>query len=108
MVSAGITCLQGILTDDRMQTNVQGIYAAGDCAEAFDAITGKTMVSAIQPKAADLGVLRWDEHGREAHSAARRSADATLGDYLPRSSTAGFAYTMSYRLMSSKGRRCNT
>ena len=50
---SAINCLQGILTDDRMQTNVQGIYAAGDCAEAFDAITGKTIVSAIQPNAAD-------------------------------------------------------
>jgi NAD(P)H-nitrite reductase large subunit len=50
---SGITCLQGILTDDRMQTNVRGIYAAGDCAEAFDSITGKTIVSAIQPNAAD-------------------------------------------------------
>jgi NAD(P)H-nitrite reductase large subunit len=48
-----INCLQGILTDDRMQTNVQGIYAAGDCAEAFDSISGKTIVSAIQPNAAD-------------------------------------------------------
>ena len=50
---SGITCLLGILTDERMQTNVPGIYAAGDCAEAFDKISGKTMVSAIQPNAAD-------------------------------------------------------
>jgi NAD(P)H-nitrite reductase large subunit len=50
---SGITCLLGILTDERMQTNVPGIYAAGDCAEAFDKISGKMMVSAIQPNAAD-------------------------------------------------------
>ena len=43
----------GVLTDARMQTNVPGIYAAGDCAEAFDALTGKTVVSAIQPNAAE-------------------------------------------------------
>ena len=42
-----------MLTDEHMQTNVPGIYAAGDCAEAFDLITGRTMVSAIQPNAAD-------------------------------------------------------
>jgi NADPH-dependent 2,4-dienoyl-CoA reductase/sulfur reductase-like enzyme len=30
-----------------------GIYAAGDCAEAFDKITGRTIVSAIQPNASD-------------------------------------------------------
>ncbi|MDP3823025.1 MAG: FAD-dependent oxidoreductase [Burkholderiales bacterium] len=50
---SGITCLLGILTDERMQTNVPGVYAAGDCAEAFDKISGKMMVSAIQPNAAD-------------------------------------------------------
>jgi NAD(P)H-nitrite reductase large subunit len=50
---SGIACLAGVLTDARMQTNVPGIYAAGDCAETFDKITGKTMVSAIQPNASD-------------------------------------------------------
>jgi len=48
-----IACLAGVLTDARMQTNVPGVFAAGDCAEAFDKITGKTMVSAIQPNASD-------------------------------------------------------
>jgi len=51
--NSGVTCLQGVLTDARMQTNVSGIYAAGDCAEAFDKVSGKTIVSAIQPNAAE-------------------------------------------------------
>jgi NAD(P)H-nitrite reductase large subunit len=51
--NSGIRCLLGVLTDEHMQTNVPGIYAAGDCAEAFDKISGKMMVSAIQPNAAD-------------------------------------------------------
>ena len=51
--NSGVTCLLGVLTDERMQTNVAGIYAAGDCAEAFDVASGKTIVSAIQPNAAD-------------------------------------------------------
>ena len=51
--SSGIKFLQGVLTDERMQTNVPGVYAAGDCAEAFDVITGTSIVSAIQPNAAD-------------------------------------------------------
>lgn len=51
--NSGIQCLQGVLTDDRMQTNIEGVYAAGDCAEAFDVVSGKTIVSAIQPNAAD-------------------------------------------------------
>ena len=50
---SGITCLLGVLTDEHLQTNVPGVYAAGDCAEAFDKISGKTIVSAIQPNAAE-------------------------------------------------------
>ncbi len=51
--NSGVRCLLGVLTDEHMQTNVEGIYAAGDCAEAFDKVSGKTIVSAIQPNAAD-------------------------------------------------------
>jgi len=50
---SGITCLVGVLTDEHLQTNVPGIYAAGDCAEAFDKVSGRTIVSAIQPNAAE-------------------------------------------------------
>ncbi len=53
MEDSGVTCLLGVLTDDHMQTNVAGIYAAGDCAEAFDKVSGKMIVSAIQPNAAE-------------------------------------------------------
>ena len=51
--NSGITCLLGVLTDEHLQTSVPGIYAAGDCAEAFDKISGTTIVSAIQPNAAE-------------------------------------------------------
>jgi NADPH-dependent 2,4-dienoyl-CoA reductase/sulfur reductase-like enzyme len=51
--NSGITCLQGVLTDEHLQTSVPDIYAAGDCAEAFDKISNKTIVSAIQPNAAE-------------------------------------------------------
>jgi NAD(P)H-nitrite reductase large subunit len=51
--SSGVRCLVGVLTDEHLQTNVPGIYAAGDCAEAFDKVSGKTIVSAIQPNAAE-------------------------------------------------------
>jgi NAD(P)H-nitrite reductase large subunit len=50
---SGVKCLLGVLTDEHMQTNVPGIYAAGDCAEAFDRLSGRTIVSAIQPNAAE-------------------------------------------------------
>ena len=48
-----VKCLLGVLTDEHLQTNVPGIYAAGDCAEAFDKVSNKTIVSAIQPNAAE-------------------------------------------------------
>ena len=50
---SGVRCLVGVLTDEHLQTSVAGIYAAGDCAEAFDKVSGKTIVSAIQPNAAE-------------------------------------------------------
>jgi len=43
----------GILVDDTMQTSVPGIYAAGDVAEAPDLFSGRHLVAAIQPNAAD-------------------------------------------------------
>jgi NADPH-dependent 2,4-dienoyl-CoA reductase/sulfur reductase-like enzyme len=53
LAKSGVNCLLGVLTDEHLQTNVPGIYAAGDCAEAFDKVSGKTIVSAIQPNAAE-------------------------------------------------------
>jgi NADPH-dependent 2,4-dienoyl-CoA reductase/sulfur reductase-like enzyme len=50
---SSVKCLLGVLTDEHMRTSTPGIYAAGDCAEAFDMVSGKTIVSAIQPNAAD-------------------------------------------------------
>jgi NADPH-dependent 2,4-dienoyl-CoA reductase/sulfur reductase-like enzyme len=50
---SGITCATGVLTDEHLQSNVPGVYAAGDCAEALDLPSGKRVVSAIQPNAAD-------------------------------------------------------
>ena len=44
---------KGVLVDDTMQTSIPGIFAAGDVAEAPDLFTGRHLVSAIQPNAAD-------------------------------------------------------
>lgn len=51
--NSGVRCLVGVLTDEHLETNVRDVYAAGDCAEAFDKVSGKTIVSAIQPNAAE-------------------------------------------------------
>lgn len=45
----------GILTDDHLQTNVPGIYAAGDVAETVDRLTGERYVHAIFPNAVAQG-----------------------------------------------------
>ena len=42
---------RGILVDERMQTSIEGIYAAGDCAEGIDSSTGQKKVLAILPNA---------------------------------------------------------
>jgi len=44
---------KGVLVNDCMQTSVPGIYAAGDVAEAPDLFSGRHLVAAIQPNAAD-------------------------------------------------------
>jgi NADPH-dependent 2,4-dienoyl-CoA reductase/sulfur reductase-like enzyme len=44
---------KGVLVDDTMQTSIAGIYAAGDVAEAPDLFSGRHLVAAIQPNAAD-------------------------------------------------------
>ena len=46
---SGITCLLGVLTDEHLQTNVPGIYAAGDCAEAFDKVSARPSSAQSSP-----------------------------------------------------------
>ncbi len=50
---SGIRCQQGVVVDASMQTNVPGIYAAGDCAESFDVESGRSIIAGVQPNAAD-------------------------------------------------------
>jgi len=52
---SGIALGQGILVDANLQSNVPGIYAAGDVAEATDCLTGKRQLNAIQPNAVEQG-----------------------------------------------------
>ena len=42
---------RGILVDERMQTSLEHIYAAGDCAEGYDLSLGQKRVLAILPNA---------------------------------------------------------
>jgi NAD(P)H-nitrite reductase large subunit len=79
---SGIKCSQGILVDASMQTNVPGIYAAGDCAEAFDAVSGRNVISGVQPNAADQAYCAaLNMTGRHAFQRGVRQIDVldTLG-----------------------------
>lgn len=51
--SSGIKCLQGVVVDECMRTNLPDVYAAGDCAERFDPLTGRSVIAGVQPNAAD-------------------------------------------------------
>lgn len=51
VAQAGGKVNRGILTDPFGQTSLPGIYAAGDCAEGIDAITGQHRVMALLPNA---------------------------------------------------------
>lgn len=50
---SGIKCVRGVVVDASMQSNVPGIYAAGDCAETFDSESGRSIIAGVQPNAAD-------------------------------------------------------
>lgn len=50
---SGVAIDAGVLVDERMQTNVASVYAAGDVAQAEEFNTGDRIVNAIQPNAAD-------------------------------------------------------
>ncbi|MCS6924399.1 MAG: FAD-dependent oxidoreductase [Candidatus Binatia bacterium] len=59
---SGITIDEGVVVDDRMQTSIPGIYAAGDVAAGPDLLSGapgggplRTAIHAIQPTAVDHG-----------------------------------------------------
>ena len=52
---SGIETNQGVLVNNRCQTNVSNVYAAGDVAEGPDLSTGEQAVHAIQPTAVDHG-----------------------------------------------------
>lgn len=52
---SGVETDFGVLVNDRLQSNVADIYAAGDVCQGKDFSTGEYSVQAIQPTAADHG-----------------------------------------------------
>ena len=52
---SGLETDEGVLVNDRLQSNIADIYAAGDVCQGKDFSTGEYSVQAIQPTAADHG-----------------------------------------------------
>ena len=52
---SGIRTKDGILVNDEMETNVEGIYAAGDVAQARDFFSGEQVIYGLWPSAVEQG-----------------------------------------------------
>lgn len=68
LAGSGLAMNGGVVVNDRMQTNVPGIYAAGDVAAGPDLLSGASAIHAIQPTAVDHGrIAGANMAGRETH-----------------------------------------
>ncbi len=52
---SGIICKRGICIDNQLKSNAPDVYAAGDCIESSDRVTGETSLHAIFPNAVEQG-----------------------------------------------------
>lgn len=52
---SGVTVKRGICVDDQLKTNFPDVYAAGDCIESPDRVTGEITLHAIFPNAVEQG-----------------------------------------------------
>jgi len=57
LTDSGLIIDSGVIVDKNMQTNLTDIYAAGDVAQGKDFCTGEYAVQAIQPTAAEHGLI---------------------------------------------------
>ena len=59
---------RGILTDDRQETSLKDVYAAGDCTESYDITCGQSRILALLPNAQFQGSCAGTNMaGGEAH-----------------------------------------
>lgn len=79
---SGVETDFGVLVDHRLQTNLEGVYAAGDVAQGPEFFTGRREIHAIQPTASEHGrVAALNMAGRETRYAGSLSMNVlnTLG-----------------------------
>jgi len=80
----GISCNKnGIITNDRMMTNMKGVYAAGDCVETYNAITKKRCGSALAVPALKQGRVAGINAagGRAIYNGTLNTFISVFGDY---------------------------
>jgi len=53
---SGLVIDRGIVVDEHLQTNLEDVYAAGDCAQGLELISGSRMVLATIPVASEQGL----------------------------------------------------
>jgi len=54
---SGLQVNRGVVVDDMMETSASGVYAAGDCAEAYDLILGEKRPNLVWPVAYRQGLI---------------------------------------------------
>ncbi len=54
---SGVTLDRGIIVDEYMRTNLRNVYAAGDCAQGLELVSGSRMVLATIPIATEHGTI---------------------------------------------------
>jgi NAD(P)H-nitrite reductase large subunit len=54
---SGVLVNKGIIVDEKMQTAVENIYAAGDVAETYDILWGERRLNALWPMATAQGIV---------------------------------------------------
>ncbi|HEV8574011.1 MAG TPA: FAD-dependent oxidoreductase, partial [Dehalococcoidia bacterium] len=72
---SGINITNGIVTTARQETNLPDVYAAGDCAETHDFLSGERCVHAIWPTAIDQGRVAGANMSAESGSASGGAGD---------------------------------
>jgi len=72
LAQSGVDVRSGVVVDRQGRTNVPGVFAAGDCAETRDPLTGALSISGIWPVAYEMGRVA----GASAVGVARQSVGA--------------------------------
>ena len=70
LADSGIQLGRGIVVDQHMQTSAPGIYAAGDCCEGYNLLSGQTQIIGL-----------WDNAARQGETAGANIAGAVSTSY---------------------------